>query len=133
VAPPAAETEVRAQFEQFLVAQNSHDLTALAEQLLDSPRFLWLAGGTPVRGREAALQRFGTLFQGTWQWEPQRDELQVTSPQDGVAHLYIPLTLTTGAAGETAQTGRFVMSQTLVKTEKGWRIASLILLPDCAR
>jgi hypothetical protein len=132
VAPPAAETEVRALFEQFILAQNAHDLSALGELLLASPRFLWITAGSPVRGQDAALKRFGDLYQGTWRLEASAGELQVTSPQAGVAHLYVPVNFASGTTGQAAQTTRFVMNQTLVKTEKGWRIASLVLTPAAA-
>jgi polar amino acid transport system substrate-binding protein len=132
VAPPAAlspEQEVRALFGRFLLAQNGHNLAAVGEQVLDSPRFLWITGGTAVFGREAALKRFEAVFQGTWHLEPKIDELQVTLLREDVAQLYVPLAFTTGPAGQAGQTSQFLMNQMLVKTEKGWQIASILPIP----
>jgi polar amino acid transport system substrate-binding protein len=132
VAPPApnsAEQEVRSLFDRFIVAQNDHNLAVVGDLLLDSPRFVWISGGTRVYGREAGLKRFETTFQGTWHLEPITEDLQVTSPRDDVALLYVPVVFTIGPAGQTGQTSRSVMNQMLVKTEKGWQIASLVMIP----
>ena len=57
-------------FDQFVKAQNSHDVAAVRELLLDSPNFLWVTRGAPIWGRDAALKRFETLYQGTWKLRP---------------------------------------------------------------
>jgi polar amino acid transport system substrate-binding protein len=132
VAPPAANTaeqEVRSLFDRFILAQNDHSLTAVGDLLLDSPRFMWIMGGTHVFGREVGLKRFETAFQGTWHLEPSMEDLQVTSPREDVTLLYVPVVFTIGPAGQTGETTRFVMNQMLVKTEKGWQIASLVIIP----
>src|SRR3954453_6352542 len=67
----ADEDDVRAVFDQFVNAQNSHDLAGVRELLLDSPNFLWVTRGAPVWGREAALKRFDSLYQGTWRLSPE--------------------------------------------------------------
>ena len=49
--------ELRALYERFLAAQNTHDITAVRRHLFDGPRFLWVSdaadrdrgGSTPVR------------------------------------------------------------------------------------
>src|SRR2546422_2289239 len=61
--------EVRAAFDQFVVAQNAHDIAAVGALLLDSPSFLWITRGTPIWGHAAALQRFESLYKGTWRLE----------------------------------------------------------------
>lgn len=58
--------DVRAVFERFVAAQNAHDLKAVGDMLSDAKDSLWITRGSPVWGREAALQRFQTLYQGTW-------------------------------------------------------------------
>jgi ketosteroid isomerase-like protein len=65
-----SEDEVRALFEKFVAAQNAHDIKAVGELLQDSPQFLWITRGTPIWGRDAALKRFETLYQGSWFLEP---------------------------------------------------------------
>ncbi len=72
-AVPAAagpEDEVRAAFEQFVTAQNAHDIKAVESTLLAEPNFLWITRGTAIWGQEAALKRFATLYAGTWRLDP---------------------------------------------------------------
>jgi uncharacterized protein (TIGR02246 family) len=125
----APEDEVKAVFERFVVAQNAHDLKAVGELLLDAPHFLWITRGTPIWGREAALKRFETLYQGTWRLEPDTASLRVMMVGDNAAHVYVPIVFTIGAAGQQAQTTRFLMNQILVKTSGGWRVASILPIP----
>jgi uncharacterized protein (TIGR02246 family) len=125
----APEDEVKAVFERFVVAQNAHDLKAVGELLLDAPHFLWITRGTPIWGREAALKRFETLYQGTWRLEPDTASLRVMMVGDNTAHVYVPIVFTIGAAGQEAQTTRFLMNQILVKTSGGWRVASILPIP----
>ena len=66
----APEDEVRATFDRFVVAQNAHDIKAVESLLLRSPNFLWITRGTPVWGHDAALKRFGALYDGTWRLDP---------------------------------------------------------------
>jgi hypothetical protein len=132
VAPPAApsaETEIRVLFDRFILAQNAHNLATVGEQLLDSPRLLWITGGPPVFGRVAALKRSEAVFQGTWHVEPKLDELQVTLLREDVAQLYVPIVLTMGPSGQAAQTSRSLGDQVLVKTAQGWQVASFVVIP----
>jgi ketosteroid isomerase-like protein len=121
-----AEDEVKAQFSKFVAAQNAHDLKAVSDTLLDSPQFLWITRGVPIWGREAALKRFEALYQGTWSLDPKTDELKVFEVQPGVAQVYVPITFMIAPA---AQTARFLMNQTLVKTPEGWKVSSILPIP----
>ena len=38
-------------FEQFIKAQNQHDLTALNNLLVDSPDFIWITKGQTIWGK----------------------------------------------------------------------------------
>jgi uncharacterized protein (TIGR02246 family) len=124
-----AEDEVKAQFSKFVAAQNAHDLKAVGDMLLDSPHFLWITRGAPIRGREAALKRFEALYQGTWTLDPKTDEIEVFEVQSGVAQLYVPITFMIAPAGQTAQPMRFLMNQILVKTSDGWKVSSVLPIP----
>jgi hypothetical protein len=66
----ASEDEVRAAFQQFVTAQNAHDVKPVEGLLLPSPDFLWITRGAPIWGKDAALQRFSALYQGTWHLDP---------------------------------------------------------------
>lgn len=125
------EDEVRAVFERFVAAQNAHDVQEVGDLLSDSKDFLWITRGTPVWGREAALERFQKLYAGTWNLEPDMGEMKVLELGVETAQLFVPVTFKIAPAGETAQPSNFLMNQTLVKTSEGWKIASIlpILVP----
>ena len=129
VAQAGSEDEVKALFTKFVAAQNAHDLKAVGELLQDSPNFLWVTRGAPVWGRDAALKRFGALYQGTWSLDPKSEELKVIELQPGVAQLYVPITFMIAQAGQTAQPMRFLMYQVLVKTTNGWKVSSILPVP----
>ena len=128
-APAAPDREVRAGFDQFVAAQNAHDLAGVGALLLDSPDFLWITRGTPVWGREAALKRFEALYQGTWALAPDTAAVRVFALDGGSAQLFAPVRFTIGAPGQAAQASPFLLNQVWVRTAKGWRIASLLPVP----
>src|SRR6266480_3070570 len=128
-AAASPEDEVRQTFERFIAAQNTHDVQAVRNLLLDSPDFLWITRGTPVWGQDAALKRFSALYEGTWQLAPETGALKVLVLGEGTAQVFVPIVFKIGAAGQTAQTTRFLMNQVLVKTFGGWKISSLLPIP----
>ena len=129
VASPASEDDVRATFDQFVKAQNSHDIVGVRDLLLDSPNFLWVTRGAPLWGREAALKRFESLYKGTWKLSPDMPNLKTVLVSETTAQLYVPITFNIGAAGQPAPDTLFLMNQTLVKTSAGWRIANILPIP----
>jgi len=128
-AATADDVEVRAFVERFVAAQNAHDIRAVGDLLWDSPEFLWVSRGTAIWGRDAALTRFEALYKGTWRLEPAMGDLRVVRLADGVAEIHVPIVFTIGAAGQPAQTTRFLMNQVLVKTDAGWKVASILPIP----
>jgi uncharacterized protein (TIGR02246 family) len=120
------EEEVRALVDQFIAAQNAHDLAAVRELLWDSPQFLWITRGTPIWGRPAALTRFEALYRGTWRLDSSLAELRITLLGNGMAQIYVPIVFTIGAPGQEAQKTRFLMNQVLLKTPAGWKVASIL-------
>lgn len=125
----ATEDDVRATFDQFVKAQNSHDVAAVRELLLDSPSFLWVTRGAPIWGRDAALKRFEALYQGTWKLSPDIANLKAVLVSETTAQLYVPITFNIGPPGQPAPDAPFLMNQTLVKTNTGWRIANILPIP----
>ena len=101
----------------------------MRELLLDSPNFLWVTRGAPVWGREAALKRFESLYQGTWKLSPDMSNLKTVLVSETTAQLYVPITFNIGAPGQPAPDMPFLMNQTLVKTAAGWRIANILPIP----
>lgn len=124
-----SDDDVRAIFDNFVTAQNSHDVAAVREVLLDSADFLWVTRGTPIWGREAALKRFELLYQGTWKLSPETSNLKVAMLNDTTALLFVPVMFNIGLPGQPAPDAPFLMNQTLVKTAAGWRIASILPIP----
>lgn len=123
------EDDVKTTFDRFVAAQNAHDVSAVRGLLLESPNFLWVTRGAPIWGREAALKRFETLYQGTWKLSPDTSNLKVVLLSDTTAQLFVPVMFNIGPAGQTAPDTPILMNQTLVKTAAGWRIASILPIP----
>ena len=121
--------DVKATFDRFVAAQNAHDVSAVRDVLLDSPNFLWVTRGVPIWGRDAALKRFETLYQGTWKLSPDTANLKVVLVTDTTAQLFVPITFNIGPPGQPAPDAPVLMNQTLVKTAAGWRIASILPIP----
>lgn len=128
-ATASPDDDVRAVFAQFVAAQNSHDLSGVRDVLLDSPGFLWVTRGMPVWGRDAALKRFDTLYQGTWRLSPDSSNLKVVFLSETTAQLYVPIMFNIGAPGHPAPDAPFLMNQTVVKTGSGWQIANILPIP----
>lgn len=128
-AKASPEDDVRAAFDQFVKAQNAHDVAAVRELLLDSPNFLWVTRGAPIWGRDAALKRFEALYQGTWKLSPDTANLKAVMVNDMTAQIHGPITFNIGPPGQPAPDSLFLMNQTLVKTAAGWRIASILPIP----
>jgi hypothetical protein len=121
--------DVKATFDRFVSAQNAHDASAVRELLLDSPNFLWVTRGAPIWGRDAAIKRFETLYQGTWKLSPDTANLKVVLLSDTTAQLFVPIMFNIGPPGQPAPETPFLMNQTLVKTAAGWRIANILPIP----
>ena len=121
--------DVKVTFDRFVAAQNAHDISAVRDLLLESPNFLWVTRGAPIWGREAALKRFETLYQGTWKLSADSPNLKVVLLSDTTAQLYVPVMFNIGPPGQPAPDAPFLMNQTLVKTAAGWRIASILPIP----
>jgi hypothetical protein len=56
-------------------------------------------------------------------------DLHVTMLSNDVAQLYVPIVFTIGPPGQPAQTTRFLMNQTIIKTPAGWKVASILSIP----
>ena len=121
----STEDEVRATFDRFVQVQNAHDTKALEALLADSPQFLWITRGTVVWGRDAALQRFAKLHEGTWRLDPEPTSVRVVPISGDVAQLHATVQFTIGAPGQPAQVTRTLLNQVLVKSGGAWRVMSI--------
>jgi ketosteroid isomerase-like protein len=129
----APEDDVRATFDRFVAAQNAHDIKAVESVLLASPNFLWITRGAPIWGHDAALKRFAALYGGTWRLDPEPSGLKIVMIGEGVAQIYVPITFTIGAPGQTPQPTRFLMNQVLVRTPDGWKVSTILPIPAPAQ
>lgn len=109
--------------------QNAHDTKALEELLADSPQFLWITYGSPVWGRDAALQRFAKLYEGTWRLDPDTTSVRVVPLSDSVAQLHAVVQFTIGVPGQPPQATRFLLNQVLVKSGGAWRVMRILPIP----
>jgi len=125
----SVDDEVRAAFDRFVRIQNAHDAKALEPLLADSPHFLWITRGTAVWGRDAALQRFSKLYEGTWRLDPDSTTVRVVPLSDSVAQLHATVQFTIGAPNQPPQTTRFLLNQVLVKSGGVWRVMSIFPIP----
>ena len=128
-AAASPEIEVRAAFEKFVQVQNAHDTKALDGLLADSPQFLWISRGTVIWGRDAAMQRFAKLHEGTWKLDPEFASLRVVPMGNDVAELHVPVLFTIGAPGQPPQTTRMFLNQVLVRSGGDWRVMSIFPVP----
>ncbi|MDF2463760.1 MAG: hypothetical protein K0Q43_1995 [Ramlibacter sp.] len=129
VAHASTDDEVRAAFDRFVQVQNAHDAKALEALLADSPQFLWITRGTAVWGRDAALQRFAKLYEGTWRLDPDPTSVRVVPMSDSVAQLHAAVQFTIGAPNQSPQATRFLLNQVLVKSGGAWRVMSIFPIP----
>ena len=125
----AGPAEARVLFERFVAAQNAHDAAAVEALLWNSPDFLWITRGTAIWGREAAMERFRALYQGTWRLEPDMAQFRAVALGPEAAQIFVPVLFTIGAAGQPAPPARFLMNQTLRREGDGWRVASILPIP----
>ena len=125
----SVEDEVRAAFDRFVRIQNAHDAKALEPLLADSPQFLWITRGAAVWGRDAALQRFSKLYEGTWRLDPDSTSVRVMPLSDSVAQLHATVQFTIGAPNQPPQTTRFLLNQVLVKSGGVWQVMSIFPIP----
>ncbi len=125
-----ARREVMGVYARFIVAQNAHDSAALSEVLLDSKDFVWAQeGGSSIFGYQEALAVFEQAWKGTWRFDPQAQGSRVASPAPGVRVLVTPLLLTSTGAGKDPSAHRVRWSGVFVRTDSGWRIASIFVTP----
>ena len=132
-AQASTEDEVRAAFDRFVQAQNGHDAKALEPLLADSPQFLWITRGSAVWGRDAALQRFVKLYEGTWRLDPDPASVRVVPVSDDVAQLHASVKFTIGAPNQVPQATQFLLTQVLVKSAGAWRVMSIFPIPAAAQ
>jgi hypothetical protein len=128
--------DVKAVFERFIAAQNARDMETLKGLLLDTPNLLWVVASTPRWGRDAALQALNEQCQGAFYLDPGRADFRTVELGGDVVQLYVPAVLIPSPAPlrppqqvQQMQPEKFIISQTMVKTSAGWRVATILSFP----
>ena len=118
----APQDAIRTTFSRFVVAQNAHDLRAVGNLLGEGADFLWTAPGHVVRSREAALVRFGELFQGTWRVEPDWSTYQTLRLDISTIEVFVRAAISSGAPARASR-----LNVVLINTAQGWRVLTFVV------
>lgn len=124
--------EVQARFADFVAAQNAHDLPAVRRMLAQGPEFVWITRGQVVEGPDAAIERFRSLYAGTWRLTPGPHVRTFVIAPDTV-QLVAPVSFTIGPPGQAAADTDFLLTQLWRRSADGWRIESLLPIAVPAR
>ena len=114
--------EIRRVFDEFIVAQNAHDVDGVRKLLSDSPDFLWAFHGRAVRDRGAALDGLRELFKSRWRVEPDGSTYQTLGLDISTVEIFVRVSISSDAPVRVAQ-----MNMVLVDTAQGWRILSIVV------
>jgi hypothetical protein len=120
------DADARALFTRFVAAQNAHDATEVKSMLWDSPEMLFVSRGVETRGAAAVADRFKQFYHGTWHLEPDMAKFQTAMISVDVVQILVPIVFTRGLPGAKAQSDTFLISQTFVKGNHGWCVASIL-------
>jgi len=126
--------EIRALFLRQAAAETAHDIEAVDAVLVRA------APGQPdpvnlvarayrFWGREAVLEHFRTVFQGTWRFEPELAAIRIIPISAEVAQIYAPTRITLGPAGGPATIHQFLVNEFALRTALGWRISAIVPVP----
>lgn len=126
--------EIRALFLRQAAGETAHDNQVIDAVLARVPQgqpdpVNFVARAYRFWGREAVIDHFGTIFAGTWQFEPDQSAIRVTPLGPDVAHIYAPTRITAGAAGQQAATYSFLINEFAIRTPDGWRISTIVPVP----
>ena len=97
--------EIRALFLRQAAGETAHDILIIDAVLARVPAgqpdpVNFVARAYRFWGREAVLNHFRTIFLGTWRFEPDQDAIRVMPLAPDTAHIYAPVRITVGAAGQ---------------------------------
>lgn len=116
-------------FEQFIKAQNDHNLVALKNLIVDSPDFLWITKGQTVWGSDQALKRFENLYKGTWKLDPDKSNLKILTLDKNSRQIYVPITFSIGEPGQEPKQLKFFMNMIMVNTSGAWKVSAILPIP----
>jgi ketosteroid isomerase-like protein len=120
------ESDARAFFNKFVTAQNAHDVSQVRSMLWDSPSVLFFSRGAEVRGTQAVADRFDEYYRGTWNLQPDMTKFQAAIVTEDVVQILVPILFTRGLPNAKPESSTFLISQTWVRNQGEWRIASIL-------
>lgn len=128
--PPKAWQEVRALVVRFNDAQNAHNPDVVGALLLNSPDFALSVGPDQIRGHDAAVSRLGALYQNlSLSVLPDYGALDIQLAGSNEANVTMPTQFRTSVPGGDTVMTQSVVHERVVKTQQGWRIASMTADP----
>lgn len=113
-------------FDQFITAQNQHDLALLDDLLLDSKDFLWVTKGIAIWGKDEALKRFKYLYKGTWTLDPEMLSFKMIKLDKNCRQIHVLIDFSIGEPGREPKQIKFLMNMVLVKKSDSWKVASIL-------
>ncbi|MEO6611604.1 MAG: hypothetical protein ABIT05_05350 [Chitinophagaceae bacterium] len=116
----------RGTFNEFIKAQNQHDLVLLSNLLLDSQDFLWITKGLTIWGKDEAIKRFENLYKGTWTLDPDLASLKIITLGKNSRQIFVPITFSIGEKGQESKQIKFLMNMILIKKSNSWKVASIL-------
>ena len=122
----SSDADARSLFTKFVAAQNAHNANEVKSLLWDSPDMLFFSRGVETRGPAAVADRFKQYYDGTWHLEPDMSKFKTATISADVVQILVPIVFTRGLPGANPQSDTFLISQTYVKGNDGWRVASIL-------
>jgi hypothetical protein len=122
--------EAREFFVRFVDAQNAHDIDAVRSMIWESPDFLWISRGVPIRGSNKALETYGKYFKATWQLKPDLGSFEAAELPGGSVRIVVKVEFIRGEPGQPPQRSDFLISQILVRDAGGFRISTILPVAD---
>jgi ketosteroid isomerase-like protein len=115
-------------------AESAHDIHAMDDLLAHAAPsqpdpVSFIARAYQFWGREAVLEHFRKTFAGTWHFDPDENAIRIVPLNGDAAQIYAPTRITIGAAGQPAKTARFLINEFAIRTQTGWKIASIVPVP----
>jgi hypothetical protein len=139
--PPLSEAtlgHVKALFHQLMVSANKHDVAAIRRMFWGSPSAMIIAKSVDpaegdwaaVWGTDAVTRKIQDIANsGPVTLTPDFDRLKAVAISGTVAETYAPMTIAVSYGGQNPAPRPFLMVVDWLKTPKGWKIASEIIIP----
>jgi hypothetical protein len=96
----------------------------------DSPEFLWISRGVPIRGSSKALETYGRYFKGVWQLTPDLKSFEATKLPGGSIRIVVPVEFLRGEPGQPPQKATILIGQIIFRDAGGFHISTILPIAD---